>query len=38
MRAGEVERVQRELYEAIGIPIRVIEAADDFLSATTLYQ
>lgn len=38
MRAGEVERVQRELYEATGIPIRVIEAEEDFLSATTIYQ
>lgn len=36
MREGEVEMVRRELKEATGLDIQVIEATEDFLNATTI--
>lgn len=38
MRDGEVQKVQRELEEATGVRIHVIDAQDDFLNATTLFE
>lgn len=37
MRTGEIEKVEKDIFEATGIKIRVIRAGDDFLNATTMH-
>ncbi len=37
MRTGEIEKVEKDIFDATGVTIRVIRAGDNFLKATTMY-